>query len=122
MRATCPSRVPSHPATRVSIRLGIRDHARHGSLMVRLLQQARRAGLAGATAFAAAEGFGASGRIHRTRLVSPDAPVTLVIVDRPERISRFLAEAADLLEGVLVVVDDVDVVDHRPYPPAVRPR
>ncbi len=91
--------------------LGRRDHAGHRSLMVELLQRAKRAGLAGATVFQAAAGYGASGRVHRTRLISEDAPIVIVIVDRPERIESFLEEASDLLAGVLVTVADVDVVE-----------
>lgn len=111
MRTTNPSRIPSHPAKRVSILLSHHDHAHHGSLMIRLLQKARQAKLAGATAFEAHEGFGASGRVHRTHLISDDAPVTLVIIDLPDRIDAFLADVADLLDDVLVVVEDVDVLD-----------
>jgi len=112
MRTTTASSIPSHPAKRVSFLLSVQDHARHGSLVIRLIQEARHAKLAGATAFLAHEGFGASGSIHRTHLISDDAPVTLVIIDLPDRIDAFLEEVADLLENVLVVIEDVDVIDH----------
>jgi hypothetical protein len=89
----------------------ISDHAHHGSLMTKLLQRARRAKLAGATVFEAQEGYGSSGRVHRNHLLSDDSPVTLVIIDRPDRIEAFLLEVGDLLEDVLTTVSDVEVVD-----------
>ena len=111
MRVGGASRFPSHPAKRLTILMTERDHARHGSLMVALVQRARRAKLAGATAFKAREGYGASGRTHRTRVVYDDTPVTVVIVDRPERIDAFLVDVAGLLEDVLVTVEDIDVME-----------
>ena len=111
MRTTEPSSLPSHPAKRLSLLLSVHDHERHGSLAVHILQRARRAGLAGATAFEGIEGFGGSGRVHRTHLLSDDAPVTIVIVDLPDRIDAFVRDAADLLDRVLMTVDEIDVVE-----------
>jgi PII-like signaling protein len=102
---------PTHHAQRLTILFGARDHDHHGSLLVHLIKRARRAKLAGATAFEAYEGYGASGQVHRTHSLSDDAPVTIIIVDRPERIRAFLKDAADLLENVLVTVVDVEVVE-----------
>src|SRR5271170_8159540 len=111
MRPTAPSKFPAHPAKRVTMLFNISDHAHHGSLMTKLLQRAWRAKLAGATVFEAQEGYGSSGRIHRTHLLSNDAPVTLVIIDRPDRIEAFLLDVGDLLEDVLTMVSEVEVVD-----------
>jgi PII-like signaling protein len=111
MRPTAPSRFPTYPAKRVTMLLNINDHAHHGSLMTKLLQRARQAKLRGATVFEGYEGYGSSGRIHRNHLVSNDAPVTVVIIDRPDRIDAFLLDAGDLLEDVLTTVSDVEVVE-----------
>lgn len=101
---------PTYRAQRLTLIFGARDHDHHGSLLVHLLQRARRDKLAGATAFEAVEGYGRSGRMHRTRSLSDDAPVMVVMVDRPERIKAFLEEVSDMLNDVLVTVVDVDVV------------
>ncbi len=101
---------PTSAARRITMQLSGRDQAHHRSLVVELLQRARRAGLAGATVFRAQEGYGTSGRLHTTHLLSDDAPLSVVIVDRPERIDTFLAAAADLLNQVVVVAEDVEVV------------
>jgi PII-like signaling protein len=103
--------IPRHPARRLTIMLTSRDHARHVSLMVKLLQRARRAGLSGGTALRAQEGFGISGRVHRRHLLSEDAPLTLVFVDDPGRIESFLGDVEGLLEDVVFVSSDVDVID-----------
>jgi PII-like signaling protein len=102
---------PTYAAQRLTMLLRVRDHDHHGSLLVHLMQRARRNKVAGATAFEAFEGFGGSKQIHRTHSLSDDAPVTLVIVDRPERIESFLKDAAELLNNVLITVTDVRVVE-----------
>lgn len=109
--STGGSAFASHPAQRLTILLGARDHDHHGSLVVHLLQRARRAGLAGATAIEAYEGYGSSGNVHRTRALTVDSPVVILIVDQADRIQSFLRENADLLSDVLVTVSDVSVVE-----------
>jgi PII-like signaling protein len=111
MRTSAVSRFPSHPGKRVTMMLCRRDHAGHGSLMIELLQRARRAKLAGATVFEALEGYGATGRVHRPHFMVADAPVSIVIVEQPDRIDSFLEDVVDLLDNVLVIVDDIDIVE-----------
>jgi PII-like signaling protein len=75
------------------------------------MKRARKVKLAGATAFEAYEGYGASGLLHRTHSLSDDAPVTIMIIDRAERVEAFLLEAKDLLESVLVTIADLEVLE-----------
>jgi PII-like signaling protein len=70
-----------------------------------------QAGMAGATVFAGREGFGESGQVHRTHLLTEDAPRTVVLIERAERIDAFLAEVADLVADALVTVEPLQVVD-----------
>lgn len=42
--------------------------------------------------------------------LSDNAPVSIVIIDAREPVEAFLLGASDLLEGALVVVDDVTIV------------
>jgi hypothetical protein len=102
---------PTRPAKRLTILLRARDHDHHGSLYVHLLQKARKMKLAGATVFEAYEGYGASGQIHRTHSLSNDVPVSVIIVDRAERIDAFLVDAAELLADVVTTVSDVEIVE-----------
>jgi PII-like signaling protein len=75
------------------------------------MDKARKAGLDGATIFQALEGYGYSGKLHRTHLFAEDAPLNLVIVDTPERIDAFIESVHELLEGVSFMLSPVDVID-----------
>lgn len=111
MTPTTPSSFSSRPARRLTVLMTVHDRARHSSLEVELLKRARRAKLAGATVFEGYEGYGDSGHIHRTHLMSDDAPLALVVVDERDRVDRFLHEVADLLHEVLAITDDVEILD-----------
>ncbi len=104
-------RYPSRPARKATIVCSVRDHAHHRSLVVDLVQRARRAGLAGATVFAGLEGYGTPGVLHAGRLLSEDNPVSIVVVDDPGRLDAFLEDNRERLAGVFVTVEDVEVLD-----------
>jgi hypothetical protein len=87
------------------------DHAGRKGLEMEVLRRARRAKLAGLTVFEAIEGFGHSGHLHRSHLMSDDAPLAVVMVDAPEKIEGFLESIAELLSGIRVVIDDVEIID-----------
>ncbi|GIH49340.1 DUF190 domain-containing protein [Microbispora rosea] len=99
------------PAQRLTILIGESDQYRHRPLYTEIVHRARRMGLAGASVFRGIEGFGASSRIHTSRLLSlsEDLPIAVVIVDVPERISAFVAELDELVTEGLVIVDPVEV-------------
>jgi len=99
------------PASRLTLLFGVRDRARHRSLMVEILQHARHARLAGATAYQAVEGFGSAGTLHSGHLLKDDTPLGIVIVDRPARVQHFLTQVEGLLHGVVAVLDDVEILD-----------
>ncbi len=99
------------PAQRLTILIGESDQYRHRPLYTEIVHRARKMGLAGASVFRGIEGFGASSRIHTSRLLSlsEDLPIAVVIVDVPERISAFVAELDELVTEGLVIVDPVEV-------------
>jgi hypothetical protein len=101
---------PGEAALRATILVTMHDRARRHSLVVELVLRAHRAKLAGATVFEARDGFGRSGRTHRTHTLSDDAPASVVLIDRPDRVEAFLSEISDLIGDALVVLDDVEVV------------
>ena len=53
---------------------------------------AREAGIAGATVFKGAMGFGAHSRLHTMKILrlSEDLPIVIEIVDAPEKIEAFI--------------------------------
>lgn len=105
------------PARRVTIVVGESDRHSHRPLYAEIVHRAHHAGLAGASVFRGMEGFGATSRIHTSRLLSlsQDLPVSVVLVDTAEAIERFLRAIDDLLGNGLVMIDDVWV--HRPGAP-----
>jgi PII-like signaling protein len=107
------------PAQRLTVIVGEGDRVGHRPLYTEVVHRAHAAGLRGASVFRGIEGFGASSRVHTTRILSlsEDLPVCVVIVDTAERIAAFLPRVTEIVGDGLVVVDDVQVV-HRAGPEA----
>lgn len=101
----------TEPAIRLTVFLNARDHPHHHSLMVELMHRARRAGLAGATVFHGQEGFGSSGELHSPHLLSDNAPLAVILIDRRHRIEQFLGDVGKLLTDTLLTLEDVVVVE-----------
>jgi len=99
-------------ASRLTIFIGEDDQGHHRPLFREIVHRAHAAGLAGATVLRGIEGYGASSRIHTTRLLSlsEDLPVMIVIVDSDERVRAFLPELDELVTEGLVIVEPVEVV------------
>jgi PII-like signaling protein len=78
------------------------------------VHRAHAAGLIGASVFRGIEGFGATGRVHTTRLLdlAEDLPISVVIVDTAENIAAFLPELETIVGDALVLVEDVQVIHH----------
>jgi uncharacterized protein len=102
------------PSQRLTIFVGETDRYQHRPLYSEIVKRAHRAGLAGASVFRGMEGFGASSRIHTTRILSlsEDLPLAIVIVDTAERIAGFLPQLDELITEGLVILDDVRVVKY----------
>jgi PII-like signaling protein len=110
MRPGSASAFDGTPATRLTLMMTFHDHVGRKGMEMEVLRRARKAKMAGLTVFEAVEGFGSSGHLHRSRLVSDDSPLAIVIVDSPERIEAFLESIEELLKGIRVVLDDVEII------------
>jgi uncharacterized protein len=99
-------------ALRMTVFVGETDQVHHRPLYTEIVHRAHAAGLAGATVLRGCEGYGASSRIHTTRILSltEDLPVVVLIVDRPDKIRAFLPEMEDLVTEGLIILDEVEVV------------
>jgi PII-like signaling protein len=99
-------------ATRLTVFVGEDDQWHHKPLYNEIVHRAHREGLAGATVLRGIEGFGATSRIHTTRLLSltEDLPVVIVIVDAEEKIRAFLPQLDELVSEGLVILDPVEVI------------
>lgn len=99
-------------ALRLTVYVGENDRVHHRPLYSEIVHRAHAAGLAGASVFRGIEGFGASSRIHTSRILSlsEDLPIAIVIIDRADKVEAFLPELEGLVAEGLVVVDEVRVV------------
>jgi uncharacterized protein len=99
-------------ALRLTVLIGEDDIWHHRPLYHEIVRRARAAGLAGATVLRGVEGYGASSRIHTSRILSlsADLPVVVVMVDGEEKIRAFLPELDELVTEGLVIVDRVEVI------------
>jgi PII-like signaling protein len=100
------------PALRLTVFVGEDDQWHHRPLYHEIVRRAHDAGLAGASVLRGIEGYGASSRIHTTRLLSlsQDLPVAVLIVDAEERIRAFLPQLDELVTEGLVIIDPVEVI------------
>ncbi|HWG73644.1 MAG TPA: DUF190 domain-containing protein [Acidimicrobiales bacterium] len=96
---------------RLTIFVGEYDRYHHRPLAQAILERAREEGLAGATMTRGIEGFGSSGRLKTTRLLSSSdgLPIVIDIVDEAHRIETFLAIVEKMVTNGLVTVEDVDM-------------
>lgn len=98
-------------ARRLTIFIGDTDQHHHRPLYTEIVHRAHHHGLAGASVFRGIEGYGASSRIHTSRILSlsDDLPIAIVIVDTEDKINDFLPQLDDLIDEGLVIIDDVEV-------------
>jgi uncharacterized protein len=100
------------PAVRLTIFVGEDDHWHHKPLYTEIVHRARAAGLAGATVLRGIEGYGASSRIHTSRILSlsDDLPLVVIIVDAESKVRAFLPQLDELVAEGLVIIDPVEVI------------
>ena len=95
--------------------VGESDRWQRAPLYEAIVQRARQEGLAGATVLRGMQGFGAHSRIHTSNILrlSEDLPVVVEIVDRPERIQRFLPILDQIVGEGMVTLEKVRIVAYR---------
>jgi PII-like signaling protein len=85
---------------------------------IALVEEAKKHGMAGATAIRGIEGFGLrdSGRIHTARILelSSELPILVLIIDSKEAIDRFLPELKKIITKGLVTLETLNVVHRAP--------
>ncbi len=99
-------------ATLLRLFIGESDEHAGRPLHEAIVLAARRSGIAGATVFRGAMGYGRSSRLHTTKILrlSEDLPVVIEIVDAADRVESFLEEARPMLGSCLVTLETVRIV------------
>jgi PII-like signaling protein len=98
--------------TRLTIIVGESHQYHHHPLYTEIVHRAHRAKLAGAAVFRGVEGYGSTGTIHTSRILSlaGDLPVMIVIVDTDERVRAFVDELETLVSRATCLLEPVRVV------------
>jgi PII-like signaling protein len=109
-------------AQRVTIYVGSSDTWHGRNLVAAIVEKCRELGIAGATATLGTMGFGKTSRIHRAHLLglSEDLPERIEIIDSAERIATLLPHLDDLVQGGLIVLEEVHVVRYLHAPKGSR--
>ncbi len=80
-----------------------------------IIQRAKENSLAGATVIRGVEGYGASSRIHTSKILrlSDDMPIIIEIVDVLEKIERFIPLIDGAIREGLATVEKVEIRFYR---------
>ncbi len=98
--------------------IGESDHWHGKPLYEAIVHLFREAGLAGATVLRGVEGFGASSRLHTTRLLqlSQDLPLVIEVVDTEEHIASVLPRLDEMVSEGMMTLERVHVISYRGRP------
>ena len=80
-----------------------------------IVLEAKRQGLAGATAVKGFMGFGCKSHLHTAKLLrlSEDLPIVIEIVDSEEKITAFLPKLDKMVQEGLITLEKAQVVMYR---------
>ncbi|HEX4754658.1 MAG TPA: DUF190 domain-containing protein [Candidatus Dormibacteraeota bacterium] len=95
--------------------IGESDHWQNRPLHEEIVRLFRESGLAGATVLRGVEGFGASSRLHTTRLLqlSQDLPLVIEVVDTEERIATVLPRLDEMVREGMMTIERVHIISYR---------
>jgi PII-like signaling protein len=104
------------PKQAVLLRIFIGEDDKFGGkpLYEAIVVKAREAHLAGATVLRGPMGFGASSRLHTTKILrlSEDLPLVIEIVDAEDKINAFLPTLDAMMSSGLVTLEKVQVLQY----------
>lgn len=105
-------------AERIRIYTGEDDKFKGQPIADLIVEQARKLGLAGATAYRGLSGFGANSRVRTSKILrlSEDLPVVVEIVEHPDRLGPLLEYIDQIMNEGMVTREPVDVVLYRHAP------
>lgn len=98
--------------------VGDTDKIGHIPVYEKIVLEARKAGLAGATVFKGIMGYGKNSVIHTSKILvlSEDMPVVIEIVDEIDKAEKFLSVLHEIFEeaksGGLITLEKVDIIKY----------
>ena len=98
--------------------VGETDIISHIPVYEKIVQEARKIHLAGATVYKGVMGFGRTSRIHTAKILrlSEDMPIVIEIVDEADKIENFLPLLHDIFEeaksGGLITMEKVEIIKY----------
>jgi uncharacterized protein len=101
-------------AVLLRIFIGEDDRSNGSPLYEVIVLKAREQHLAGATVLRGPMGFGASSRLHTSKILrlSEDLPLVIEIVDSEERINAFLPTLDGIMTSGLITLEKVQVLQY----------
>src|SRR5690348_7292207 len=101
-------------AVLLRIFVGENDRSDGKPLCEAIVLKAREQHLAGATVLRGPMGFGASSRLHTTKILrlSEDLPLVIEIVDSEDKINGFLPLLDEMMTSGLVTLEKVQVLQY----------
>ncbi len=108
----------SGEAKLLRIFVGESDKHHHVPVYEKIVSEARRAGLAGATVIKGVMGYGGSSRIHTAKLLdlSEDLPLIVEIVDEAAKIEAFIPVVDRIFEeassGGLITLEKAEILKY----------
>lgn len=116
-RSQQPEPKPPHerkqgPAKLLRVFLGEDDKWHGEPLYDAIVKRLRMMGIAGATVYRGVMGYGAKGHPHQRSFFHPmrDLPVTITVIDAPEKIAAAAEVIEGMLEDGLIVVSDAEII------------
>jgi len=105
------------PEEGMLLRIFIGEADKHGTkpLYEEIVVRARELGLAGATVIRGIMGFGATSRIHSSKILrlSEDTPVIIELVDTEENLNKLLPFLDQTVIEGLITLEKVRVIKYR---------
>jgi hypothetical protein len=102
----------------VRIFVGETDQLHHIPVYEKIVIEARKMNLAGATVYKGIMSFGKNSRIHTAKILrlSEDMPIIIEIVDEEEKIEKFLPVLHDIFEGAdcggLITMEKAEIIKY----------
>jgi len=94
--------------------VGDDDSVDNMALYEAIVMKARELNIAGATVLRGGMGFGASSRIHTSKILrlSEDLPIVIEIVDTEEKINSILPYLDTVIDGGMVTLEKVKILKY----------